>query len=93
VFKLNKSQIFEIRIEPAQCLSCKHLNRETVRCAAFGKNQIPDDIQLNLHDHRYPFPDDNNIRFEMSPVHFPISNSFFSNYKKRSGLKDSYSLS
>jgi hypothetical protein len=81
VFKLNKSQIFKIHIEPAQCLACKHLNRETLRCAAFGENQIPDDIQLNLHDHRYPFPNDNNIRFEMSPVLFPIGNSFFQTTK------------
>ncbi|HYC19403.1 MAG TPA: hypothetical protein VEF35_02120 [Candidatus Bathyarchaeia archaeon] len=47
-----------------QCIKCKYLNRRTLQCPAFGKQPIPDDIQLNLSDHRYPYPGDHGILFE-----------------------------
>ena len=39
-----------------QCIKCKHLDRRTLQCPAFGNKPIPDDIQLNLSDHRDPYP-------------------------------------
>jgi hypothetical protein len=47
-----------------QCIKCKHLDRRTLQCPAFGNKPIPDDIQLNLSDHRYPYPGDHGILFE-----------------------------
>jgi hypothetical protein len=47
-----------------QCIKCKHLDRGTLQCPAFGNKPIPDDIQLNLSDHRYPYPGDHGILFE-----------------------------
>jgi len=47
-----------------QCTKCKHLDRGTLQCPAFGNKPIPDDIQLNLSDHRYPYPGDHGILFE-----------------------------
>jgi hypothetical protein len=47
-----------------QCIKCKHFDRRTLQCPAFGNKPIPDDIQLNLSDHRYPYPGDHGILFE-----------------------------
>ena len=47
-----------------QCIKCKHLDRGTLQCPAFGDKPIPDDIQLNLSDHRYPYPGDHGVLFE-----------------------------
>jgi hypothetical protein len=47
-----------------QCVRCKHLDHGTLQCPAFGDEPIPDDIQLNLSDHRYPYPGDHGILFE-----------------------------
>jgi hypothetical protein len=47
-----------------QCIRCKHLDRGTLQCPAFRNKPIPDDIQLNLSDHRYPYPGDHGILFE-----------------------------
>jgi len=47
-----------------QCIKCKHLDRGTLQCPAFGNKPIPEDIQLNLSDHRDPYPGDHGILFE-----------------------------
>lgn len=61
---MNISCLGRVAIPSPQCLKCKHLNRETLTCPAFGDKPIPDDIQLNLSDHRYPYPSDHGIQFE-----------------------------
>lgn len=48
------------------CLQCKYLHRvngEAFTCDAFGDG-IPDDIILNVHDHRLPLQGDGGILFE-----------------------------
>ncbi|HYA32448.1 MAG TPA: hypothetical protein VEG65_00390 [Candidatus Bathyarchaeia archaeon] len=47
-----------------QCVRCKHLDRATLQCPAFGNEQIPEDIQLNLSDHRFPYPGDHGVLFQ-----------------------------
>lgn len=64
VVDVNVSWIGRIAVPSPQCLEYKHLNRETLKCPAFGDKPIPDDIQLNLSDHRYPYPSDHGIQFE-----------------------------
>ena len=51
---------------PPQCGRCKHYTRpQTGRrtCRAFPKG-IPQDIWDLTHDHRLPYPGDNNIRWQ-----------------------------
>jgi hypothetical protein len=64
VIDVNVSWVGRVAVPLPQCLECKHLNRETLKCPAFGDKPIPDDIQLNLSDHRYPYPSDRGIQFE-----------------------------
>ena len=45
-----------------QCFDCKRW-RENDVCVAFP-DRIPDEILLNLHDHKQPYPGDGGIRFE-----------------------------
>lgn len=47
----------------SQCCYCQNLSIDG--CSAFG-NDIPKIIKENLHDHRFPYKDDNNISFEKS---------------------------
>ena len=49
-----------------QCAFCKHLRRDDLsgnRCGAFHAG-IPAEVFLNEHDHREPYPGDNDVRFE-----------------------------
>lgn len=48
-----------------QCNKCRH-HRGDLTCAAFPE-RIPDEISLNRHDHREPYPGDGGIRFEAKP--------------------------
>ena len=52
-----------IAVPVPQCLSCAHLDRVTFKCSAFDNQPIPEDIQFNLWDHRYPYPGDRGVRF------------------------------
>ena len=47
----------------SQCTLCRHYDRNTGRCAAFT-GSIPDEIGVNDHDHRHPYPGDHGIRWE-----------------------------
>jgi hypothetical protein len=51
----------------SQCAHCKHKSEDGEACAAFPEG-IPDEILLNQHDHRDPFPGDHGIRFEPDDV-------------------------
>jgi hypothetical protein len=44
------------------CYYCQHSNGRT--CSAFP-TRIPDEILDGEYDHRYPFPGDNGIRFQL----------------------------
>ncbi|MBW8042457.1 MAG: hypothetical protein FVQ85_21015 [Planctomycetes bacterium] len=46
-----------------QCLECKHLYKDVMRCKAFPKG-IPDVIFSGGFDHRKKYPGDKGIRFE-----------------------------
>lgn len=51
-----------------QCYRCKHRYEQSKRpgrltCEAFPDG-IPLEIRLNKHDHKEPYPGDNDIRFE-----------------------------
>jgi len=45
-----------------QCWKCKHWKHGT--CPAFPNQTIPEDIDMNRHDHRQPFPGDHGIRWQ-----------------------------
>ena len=64
VIDMNDVWIDLIAAPLPQCIKCKHLDRGTLQCPAFGDTPIPDDIQLNLSDHRYPYPGDHGVLFE-----------------------------
>ena len=64
VTDLNNLWVDFVEAPLPQCIECIHLDRRTLRCPAFGNKPIPDDIQLNLSDHRYPYPGDRGILFE-----------------------------
>ena len=64
VIDMNDVWIDLIAAPLPQCIKCKHLDRGTLQCPAFGDAPIPDDIQLNLSDHRYPYPGDHGVLFE-----------------------------
>ncbi len=53
----------EVLIPSPQCLQCKWLDDVGLRCAAFEDTPIPEDIQLNLHNHRFAFEGDGGVRF------------------------------
>jgi hypothetical protein len=46
-----------------QCYYCKHYNAKANTCAAFPE-EIPDVIVAGLHNHKEPYPGDNDIRWE-----------------------------
>ncbi len=54
----------EVVVPSPQCLECKWLNRQELTCPAFGDAPIPEEIQLNLHDHQRAYDGDSGIRFE-----------------------------
>ncbi len=61
---LRPQHFAEVRVSPSQCLNCKWLNSPKLRCPAFGDVPIPEEIQLNLHDHRFAYDGDSGVRFE-----------------------------
>ena len=54
----------------SQCVYCKHL-QPGGQCPAFPSG-IPEEINLNWHDHRNPYPGDNGIQFEPLEGHDKI---------------------
>lgn len=50
----------------SQCTSCTHLKTgHPWRCDAFPKGDgIPNDVKLNILDHRRAVPGDNGVRWE-----------------------------
>lgn len=48
---------------PNLCLFCRHGFSDRPACKAFP-NGIPKKIMGGMYDHRYPYPNDNNIQFE-----------------------------
>lgn len=53
-----------LRSEPI-CFKCKHFDMNTSLCAAFGNEDIPDDIITGENDHSKPFEGQkNDIVFE-----------------------------
>jgi hypothetical protein len=56
------------------CITCHHLGdvpKQGLSCAAFP-DSIPKTILEGEHDHREPFPGDQDIRYELAPrVIFP----------------------
>jgi hypothetical protein len=60
-------------INNSQCFNCRHFDPDQVSCTAF--DDIPREIlgnvfpgeDIELHDHRQPYPGDNGIRFEPLP--------------------------
>ena len=70
-----------------QCNRCRHFIVMKMACAAFPGG-VPDEILLNRHDHRKPYPDDNGIRFE-SEDGAPVQESWFArNLAKAAGIPD-----
>ncbi len=63
VIVMRASSFDEVRVPSPQCLHCKWLDEMGLRCPAFGDVPIPEEIQLNLHDHQYAFDGDGGIRF------------------------------
>ncbi len=53
----------EVTVPSPQCLQCKWLNEAELTCPAFGDVPIPEEIQLNLHDHQFAFEGDSGVRF------------------------------
>jgi len=60
---MDEVRMYGVAVPVPQCLSCVHLDRETFKCSAFDDRPIPEDIQFNLCDHRYPYPGDHGVRF------------------------------
>ena len=50
-------------VEISQCASCNNKFASGAQCRAY-REQIPNAILTNAHDHRKPFKGDNGIRFE-----------------------------
>lgn len=51
---------------PPMCVECKHYDKETLFCDAFGKT-VPDAIWNNEADHRQPIKGDGGQQFEATP--------------------------
>ncbi|MGZ4914528.1 MAG: hypothetical protein ACXV3U_06640 [Halobacteriota archaeon] len=54
----------EVVVPSSQCWNCKWLNENELRCPAFGNAPIPEEIQLNLHDHQLAYEGDSGVRFK-----------------------------
>ncbi len=61
MYRLN---VDDVVVPSPQCLECEWLDRQGLTCPAFGDAPIPDDIQLNLHDHQFAYEGDSGIRFK-----------------------------
>ncbi len=53
----------EVLVSPPQCIQCIWLDDVELQCAAFEDTPIPEEIQLNLHNHRFAFEGDGGVRF------------------------------
>ncbi|MGZ4944506.1 MAG: hypothetical protein ACXVIG_07750 [Halobacteriota archaeon] len=54
----------EVAVPSPQCVNCKWLNETELRCPAFGDVPIPEEIQLNLHNHQFAYEGDSSVRFK-----------------------------
>lgn len=52
-----------ITLDQGKCNRCRHVDGSGLRCKAFPKG-IPESILLGKRDHLYPYPGDNDIRFQ-----------------------------
>ena len=57
------------------CAACARFDERTGACAAFPQG-IPIEITRKLYDHRYPYPGDHGIMFQLSPTRDQILKSF-----------------
>ncbi len=53
-----------VTVPSPQCLDCAWFNRQELTCPAFGDASIPEEIQLNLHDHQFAYDGDGGVRFK-----------------------------
>ena len=59
---MSRFETTEADFSTHQCAVCRHLDGRR-RCTAFPGG-IPEAIIMSRHDHRQPFPSDQNIRFD-----------------------------
>ena len=54
-------------LDISQCIDCKYKHIGYGTCDAFPES-IPDEILENKHDHKNPYPGDNDIRYEKEQI-------------------------